>query len=161
MPRESYKSMVADLNGQIEELFPWDLEEELASGQHPLLLDIRCPHEFAAAHIPGSLNVPRGILELAADYGYDETEPELVQARERQVVIICRSGNRSMLAAQTLRLMGFTKPVSLKTGLKGWNDYEQPLIDQQQLPLDFDTAERLFAPKVRPEQLGPVTTATN
>jgi rhodanese-related sulfurtransferase len=156
MARETYKTLVAKLAGQVEEVFPWDLEEELASEHPPLLLDIRCPSEFAAGHIPGSINVPRGILESAVDYGYDETEPELVEARDRRVVVICRSGNRSLLACHTLGLMGYTSLASLRTGLRGWNDYELPLIDASGAQLDFDRVDELFTSHPTPEQLGPI-----
>jgi rhodanese-related sulfurtransferase len=76
-------------------IMPWDLREMLSGGSAPLLLDVREPSEFALAHIAGALNVPRGVLEASCDWGYDETEPELVTARQRSVVVICRSGNRS------------------------------------------------------------------
>ena len=101
--RESYNSLVkkALANG-VRELMPWDLEELLETDAEPLLLDIREPGEFNAMHIPGSLNVPRGVLEAACDYDFDETEPDLVKAREREIIVICRSGNRSVLAAETL-----------------------------------------------------------
>jgi rhodanese-related sulfurtransferase len=69
MQRQSYKTMVA---GQVEEVFPWDLLDEQEVDGKPLLLDIRCSHEFDAAHVPGSVNVPRGILEIAAECGYEE-----------------------------------------------------------------------------------------
>lgn len=156
MARETYKTLVAKLTGQVEEIFPWDLEEELASECPPLLLDIRCPREFAAVHIPGSMNVPRGILESAVDYGYDETEPELVEARNRRVVVICRSGNRSILACQTLSLMGYTNLASLRTGLRGWNDYELPLIDEAGNQVELDRVDELFTSNPRPDQLGPI-----
>jgi rhodanese-related sulfurtransferase len=156
MARETYKTLVAKLAGQVEEVFPWDLDEELKTARPPLLLDIRCPHEFAVARIAGSINVPRGILESAVDYGYDETEPELVEARDRRVVVICRSGNRSILACHTLNLMGYTNTVSLKTGLRGWNDYELPLIDETDKRIDFDEVDELFTSNPTPEQLGPV-----
>jgi len=69
--------------------------------------------------------IPRGILKIAADYGYEETVPELVEARERRIVAICRRGNRSVFAAHTLKLMSYTNAASLRTGVRGWNDYEQ------------------------------------
>lgn len=155
--RQSYKTMVRALAGQVEEVFPWALLDELAGDRIPLLLDIRCPHEFDAAHIPGSVNVPRGILEIAADYGYEETLPDLVEARGRRVVTICRSGNRSILAAHTLQLMGYADVASLRTGVRGWNDYEQPLVDRAGHTLDLDTADELLRSRVTPEQLGPRT----
>jgi rhodanese-related sulfurtransferase len=155
MVRNTYKTMVAEHASQVEEIFPWDLLDELDTGATPLLLDIRCPNEFEDAHIDGSINIPRGILEIAVDYGYEETVPELVEARDRRVVVICRSGNRSVLAAYTLKQMGYTNVASLRTGLRGWNDYEQSLIDKQGNRLDLDTVDELFLAKVSPAQLEP------
>ena len=155
MQRNTYRSMVADLAGQVEEILPWDLIDEQEQEIKHLLLDVRCPHEFKRAHIHGSLNVPRGILEIAADYGYEETEPSLVEAREQRVIVICRSGNRSILAAHTLKQMGFSNVVSLRTGLRGWNDYEQPLLDSTGQQLSLDEADKVFEVKLSPEQIGP------
>jgi rhodanese-related sulfurtransferase len=155
MSRQTFKTMVASLAGQVEEIFPWDLDEELQHSETPLLLDIRCPHEFDAAHIEGSLNVPRGILESAVDFGYDETVPELVQARHRRVVVICRSGNRSILAAHTLQLMGYGNVASLRSGIRGWNDYEQALIDRAGNRLHPDVVEGVLASRLSPEQISP------
>ena len=152
--RKTYRSLVAETASQVEEIFPWDLCDELDAGVEPLLLDIRCPDEFATVRIAGSVNVPRGILEIAVDYGYEETEPELVEARDRRVIVICRSGNRSVLAAHTLGMMGYTNVASLRTGLRGWNDDEQPLIDAQGEVLDFDAVDALFLPKLTPDQRG-------
>ena len=157
-PREPlrFTDLIARCLDSVEEIFPWDLAERLtASGDAPLLLDVREPYEFEAMHIAGSVNVPRGILETACDYGYEETVPELVSARERPIVVICRSGNRSVLAAHVMRLMGYRSLCSLKTGLKGWNDFEQPLVDPNGKAVDIDDADAYFTPRLRPEQLGP------
>ena len=151
----SYARLVADAQRRVREIMPWDLRERLDAGSAPLLLDVREPAEFALAHIAGALNAPRGVLEASCDWGYDETLPELVRARHRPVVVICRSGNRSILAADVMQQMGYTDVVSLKTGLRGWNDYEQPLVDGPGRALDTDTAEPLLAARVRPDQQAP------
>ena len=153
-PRQTCKSMVEHLAASVEEIFPWDLADELEANRD-LLLDVRCSREFDRASIRHSLNVPRGILEMAVDYGYEETEPELVEARDRRIVVICRSGNRSVLAAHTMALMGFTDIASLRTGIRGWNDYELPLYDRDARQLDPDAADALLAPNIAPQQLGP------
>lgn len=152
---KKYRELVQDILPQITEIFPWDLEEKLNNGEQPVLVDIREPYEYDAMHIEGSLNVPRGILEAACDWGYQETLPELVQARGREVVLMCKSGNRSALAAKVLQDMGYETAVSLKTGLRGWNDYEQPLVDKDGKPVDIDEAEEYFIDHVSEEQLGP------
>jgi len=68
---------------------------------------------------------------------------------------VCRSGNRSLLAADVMRQMGFADVVSLKTGVRGWNDFEQPLVDGEGRAVDADEAERRLVPQLRPEQRRP------
>jgi rhodanese-related sulfurtransferase len=152
---KTYTQLVNDCLPQITELFPWDLSEELTQGKPLLLVDISEPYEYATVHIPDAINVPRGILETACEYDYEETVPELAAGRDRDIVLICRSGNRSALAAYTLQLMGFTKVRSLKTGLRGWNDYEQPLVDGAGNAVDIDDADDYFTTRLRPEQERP------
>ncbi len=76
-----------------------------------LLLDVREPHEFAYAHIAGSqlipLNtVPSRIRELDA---------------ERETVVICHHGVRSMQASFFLERCGFTKIYNLTGGIDAWS----------------------------------------
>lgn len=151
-----YADLLADAATRVREIMPWDLRDRLASGRDLLLLDVREPAEFEAAHIPGSINVPRGVLEQACEWDYDETVPELAGGRERPIVVVCRSGHRSVLAADVLQTLGFVDVVSLKTGVRGWNDFEQPLVNAAGVTLDADTAERLLAARVRPDQRRPV-----
>ena len=152
-----FVDLIAECLPHIKEIQPWDFDALRQQYPDLLLLDIREPYEFQTARIAGSLCVPRGILETACEYGYEETVPELAQARDRAVVVICRSGNRSALVARVMQEMGYTKVYSLKTGLRGWNDYELPLVKAEDLPLDVDTAEDYFTPKLRPEQMPPNT----
>lgn len=150
---KSYTDLIAEVLANVSELFPWDAQEFLEQHPETLVVDIREPYEFDRLRIAGSINVPRGILESACDYDYEETEPELAAARERPVLLVCRSGNRSILAADTMRRMGYREVHSLKTGLKGWNDYELPLVDPEGNPVDGDEADDYFTPRLRPEQL--------
>lgn len=147
-----FEDFVAELVPHVNQILPWDLVAWFSEQKHSLLLDVREPHEFHKLHIPGSINVPRGVLEPACDHGYEETVPELVEARNTPLVVICRSGNRSILAAHTLQLLGFNKVYSLKTGIRGWNDYEQPLVNGQGNAVDINSAEEYFALRTLPQQ---------
>ena len=153
---KTFKQLVGEHEKLVNEILPWDLEQKLSCNDGLLVLDIREPEEFAAMHIAGSMNVPRGILEAACDYGYSETVPELVEARKKEIVVACRSGNRSVLAAHTMQQMGYEKVTSLKTGLKGWNDYEQSLVDMNDREVDLDLAEAYLSPRLTSEQQMPV-----
>jgi len=137
----------------VDELFPWDLEEVIADKADILLLDIREPYEFDTMHIKDAINVPRGVLETACDYDYEETVPELVEARERELIVICRSGKRSILAADVMQQMGYNRVRSLKTGMRGWSDYEQAMVDKDGKAVDEDAAIEYFTPRLKPEQL--------
>lgn len=152
---KTYIDLVNECLPNITEIFPWDLQEELAGDTQPLLIDVSESKEFARYHIPASINVPRGILESACDYDYDETVPELARSRDTNIVLICRSGRRSALAACTLQQMGFSNVRSLKTGLRGWNDYDQPLVDADNNPVDPDDADEYMTTHLRPEQMSP------
>ncbi len=151
-----YDDLIEDALTRVKEVTPWDFGRRFKSASDiPLLLDIREPAEFAALHIPGSINVPRGVLEQSCEWDYDETVPELVAGRDHEIVVICRSGKRSVLAADVMQQMGFTNVVSLKLGIRGWNDAELPLVDSDGNIIDADAGDELLAARVRPEQRKP------
>jgi rhodanese-related sulfurtransferase len=150
-----YDDLIADALTRVREVTPWDFGRRYRAGDVPLLLDIREPAEFAALRIPGSINVPRGVLEQSCEWDYDETVPELVQGRDREILVICRSGRRSVLAADVMLQMGFMNIVSLKLGIRGWNDAELPLENAAGEIIDPDTGDELLAPRVRLDQRRP------
>lgn len=139
----------------VKEIMPWDLEERMQANPDLLVVDVREPEEFEAMHIEGSLNVPRGILESACEWDYEETEPELVRARHREIVVVCRSGYRSILAANSMQVLGYENVASLRTGLRGWSDFEQPLIARAGAEVDLDDADEYFTGRLREDQKRP------
>ncbi|MBU0621489.1 MAG: rhodanese-like domain-containing protein [Gammaproteobacteria bacterium] len=150
-----YDELVEEALTRVKEIMPWDLSRTLAAGSKPVLLDVREAVEFDQLHIPGSINVPRGVLEQSCEWDYDETVPELAAGRDQEIVVICRSGKRSVLAADVLQKMGFSNVVSLKTGVRGWSDYEQPMTNASNEELDADDGDVLLAPRVRLHQRKP------
>jgi len=150
-----FLQLVSECLTDVKELMPWDVEERVRANSEILIVDVREPDEFAAMHIAGSMNVPRGILESACEWDYEETEPELVRARDREIIVVCRSGYRSVLAAHAMQLLGYRNVVSLKTGLRGWKDYDQPLVDNYDADVDLDDADEYFTPRLRDDQLRP------
>ncbi|MES9990645.1 MAG: rhodanese-like domain-containing protein [Candidatus Thiodiazotropha sp.] len=152
---KNFLNLISDSLGDVAEIMPWDLEERKEANPDLLIVDVREPYEYDAMHIEGSLSVPRGILESACEWDYEETIPELVNARQRETVVVCRSGYRSVLATFSLHVLGYENVVSLKTGLRGWNDYEQPLVDKEGRVVDIEEADDYFTPKLREEQLRP------
>jgi rhodanese-related sulfurtransferase len=135
---DGYQRLVVKALGSVDEVLPWDLEEEIEQNPKLIVLDIRELDEFEMMHIKDSLHVPRGVLEGACVWNYDDTVPVLAQARDQNIVVVCRSGNRSALAALTMQQMGFEQVRSLKLGIKGWNDNDLEMVNNQRDIVDID-----------------------
>jgi rhodanese-related sulfurtransferase len=75
------KEMVAEeAKGRVGEISPDELQRALESGEDVLVIDVREPHEFAQGHLPGAVNVPRGMLELKADAAPSVADPVLARS---------------------------------------------------------------------------------
>ena len=87
-----------------------------------VLLDVREQAEFDEGSLPGALFIPRGFLELRVE---DKV------AREREVIVYCAGGTRSLLAGNTLRQLGYEHVRSMAGGFTKWKDagnpWEKPL----------------------------------
>lgn len=91
------------------------LAEQLGRGT-VVLVDVREPYEWEAGRIPGSRHLPLG--EFGAEAGALD--------RDATVVIACRIGGRSAIAAQALRTAGFDA-WSLRGGLVDWHAQDRPM----------------------------------
>jgi rhodanese-related sulfurtransferase len=74
-------------------------------------VDVRDLNEVNLGMIPGAIHLDRGRLE---------SKVEEVIPRDASIVLYCAAGNRSALAAETLREMGYTDVCSLDSGFRGW-----------------------------------------
>ena len=117
--------MVAEATAQIENLTPQEAFERLAGGD-TVLLDVREPIEWEV-HIVGAVQVPRGVLEFVADPSSPRHNAALDPARP--VVVHCRSGSRSALAAATLKDLGFTNVANIAGGITAWKDAGLPTAE--------------------------------
>jgi rhodanese-related sulfurtransferase len=109
------------LAGDDATIAPQALVERLAWGDRSLVvLDVRTAEEFAAGHVVGARNIPH--TEIAARLA------ELGDARERDVVVYCRSGRRSELALDALREAGFTRLYHLEGDWLRWSAEKLPAV---------------------------------
>ena len=109
----SPQDLVADAKQQINEV-SIDTAKNLLREGNIVLLDVREESEYAAGHIDDALLLPRGVLEfkLAA-------VPALAD-KSKTVLIYCRTGGRSALAAQTLQILGYQSVLSMAGGFEAW-----------------------------------------
>jgi len=108
----------------VQEITPEDVVEAQKSGGYTIL-DVREPEEFAAGHLEGSINIPRGFLEVKADLEHYKRDERLAD-RTQNIICYCGGGHRSALAAKTLMEMGFDHVLSMKEGWTGWTTRELP-----------------------------------
>ncbi len=76
------------------------------------VVDVREPDEYARGSIQGAINIPRGVAEMGV--------PQMVPNRSTRIILYCAGGNRSMLAADNLRQMGYESVESMAGGYQAW-----------------------------------------
>lgn len=96
----------------IKQVMPHQVNALQESEPELSILDIRTPHEFAAGHLPGSINI---------DF-YSKTFKQQLDSlnKERPYLVLCRSGNRSGQAMQIFKDLGFQNIYELKDGYASW-----------------------------------------
>jgi adenylyltransferase/sulfurtransferase len=113
------KAAAATLTAQaIPEVTPRELAERLARGDDIDVLDVREPHEWEIAKIPGARLVPLGTLA--------EVLPTLDPTRE--VVVHCKGGGRSSRAVRQMQAAGFSRVWNLAGGIGRWSDEVDPMV---------------------------------
>lgn len=88
-------------------------------------MDVREPQEYAAGHVPGAINIPRGVIEFKIwnHVGY----PANTQM-DQPIILQCQSGNRASLAAQSLADLGFTHINAAVMSLDDWQQSGHPFV---------------------------------
>lgn len=107
---EKFQALADAARARVDEVAP----EEVAAlqAQGAVLVDIRDPDEHAAGHIPGSLNISRGKLEMNVE--------GLIPDLDATVICYCNACNRGALSAATLRDMGYRNARFIGGGLNAW-----------------------------------------
>ena len=115
--------LVLAARAQIEELSPQDAQRWQAATAAQVL-DVREPDEFAAGHLPGAVNVPRGMLEFCIG----ELQPD----GDAAILLYCKTSGRAALATQSLHSLGYTQLRSVAGGFDQWQadglSVEKPVL---------------------------------
>lgn len=81
------------------------------------VLDVRAPEEYAAGHVPGAVNIP-----------HDQIASRLAEVpKDKDVVLYCRSGRRSALAAEVLAGSGYDRLQLMQGDMPGWMAKDRPV----------------------------------
>jgi len=84
-----------------------------------IFLDVREPKEFKRGHVPGAVNIPRGLLEFKIG--------KKISSKKSNIIIYCKSGGRSTLAGHAIGRMGYNKVKNLTGGWKAWTKAGGPV----------------------------------
>lgn len=100
------------------EISPVTLKTKLEKGDNLLVLDVREPHEIKICTLNNSMNIPLGDLRFRIQ--------ELEAHKNKEIIVYCRSGKRSAMAAEFLRENGFSQVINLAGGILAWSDQVDP-----------------------------------
>lgn len=97
---------------EVSEISVDEVHRLLKRGDQVVLLDVREKEEIALGYIKGAIFIPRGLLE--------EKAQSLLTEKDVPIVAYCAAGVRSLLAAKTLKGLGYPKIFSMAEGFDGW-----------------------------------------
>lgn len=103
----------------MKEITVQELKDKKESGEDFLLLDVREDVEYLVSNLDGH-HIPLGQL--------DTRLKEIEGHKDSQVIVMCRTGNRSSRAASFLEKKGFDDVANLKGGIKKWADDIDPSL---------------------------------
>ncbi|MAK70510.1 MAG: sulfurtransferase, partial [Idiomarinaceae bacterium] len=112
----------------VNEVTTEQLQQALRDGAR--VIDVREPAEYTQGHIREAVNMPRGVLEMQLNQhpdvaGYDDA---LQRIADNPLYLICKTGGRSALAAESLERMGFDKVYSVTGGMSAWAEEKRPVV---------------------------------
>lgn len=111
--KKTFQQLCDEAKTRIREVSTAEVEEILKTRDSVVLIDVREQDEFRAGHLPGAQGIGRGVLE----YHIADVVPDTAQ----EIILYCRGGNRSALAADSLREMGYENVLSMRGGYRQWN----------------------------------------
>ena len=112
------KAAEAKEQGKMDEITPLELKARMDRGDDIFILDVREPHEFDIARIPGSTLIPLGQVAQRVD--------ELNSTAD--IIVHCKMGGRSAKAQGILKEMGFSRVTNLTGGITRWSDEVDPSV---------------------------------
>ena len=105
-----FLKLVNEARPKIKEIGVTEARERLAANPQALLLDVREDSEWAKGHAEQAQHLGKGVLERDIE--------KLVPDRDRELIMYCGGGYRSVLTADIAKRMGYRNVASLKGGYK-------------------------------------------
>ena len=119
--------LVVEAKAQIKEVNTAEAQAQLGKR---VIIDVREYDEYAAGHLPGAINIPRGVLEFKIGM-----VPECAN-KDGAFLIYCRTSGRAALSAVQLQKLGYGNIVSMLGGFDAWNTENRPTEKPE--PINFE-----------------------
>jgi rhodanese-related sulfurtransferase len=110
---------VEEAKARIPEIGPAEVKSKLDAGEYFHLVDVREESEWAKGRLPGARHLGKGVLERDIEKAIPDPDAE--------IVLYCGGGFRSLLAADNLRKMGYSRVFSMAEGWRGWTAAGYPV----------------------------------
>ena len=114
-----FLKIVDDAKTRVREVNVEDVKKKMDRGGKFTLVDVREESEFAKDHLPGAIQLGKGIIERDIETRVPDFDAE--------IVLYCGGGFRSALAADNLQKMGYTNVLSMDGGIRDWREKGYPL----------------------------------
>lgn len=115
----AFLKVVEEARARVRECTASDVKLRLDRGERLHFVDVREDDEFGQDHAAGAIHIGKGVIER----DIETTIPN----RQEPIVLYCGGGYRSILAADSLRQMGYTNVISMDGGIKAWRDAGYPI----------------------------------
>lgn len=114
-------AFVEDARLRIEEASVSDFKSLQESEEYFVLVDVRAKEEHDRGYIPGSVLIPRGSLEFRiGSEDFWDNEGLYLPEKSDKLVLYCKSGKRSALAADALQKLGYENVIAISGGFNAW-----------------------------------------
>lgn len=111
---QTYKELMDEARQVVPEVTIEDVKAQMGNGAKPTLLDVREREEYREGHLEGAVPLPRGFLEMRIE--------ETVADKSTPIIAYCAGGVRSLIAARTLKEMGYGHVTSMSGGYTAWKN---------------------------------------
>jgi rhodanese-related sulfurtransferase len=106
------KDWVAKAKAEIKKVSAADVKAAIDKKEKAVLLDVRDPNEYSAGHLPGAINVSRGLLEFNI---WDK-----ISDKNAKIYVYCKTAGRSAFATKTLNELGYKNAVLMDAQFEDW-----------------------------------------
>ncbi|MBI3756614.1 MAG: molybdopterin-synthase adenylyltransferase MoeB [Deltaproteobacteria bacterium] len=134
---KTYKQLMEEARQEIPEVTVDEVKNRVERGENWTLLDVREREEYREGHLAAAISLPRGFLEIRIE--------EAVPDKSTPIIAYCAGGVRSLIAARTLKEMGYENVVSMSGGYTAWkNGGNKWVADRQFTPEQITRYARHF-----------------